>query len=202
MPATNTIARGPQARSARTRERIMAAVRELLGEGSFHESSVEQVADRAGISRATLYLHFRSRLDLVDAICDTFAATPALRAIRQAVVEPQPEYAVAETVQHTVAFWAAEDEVLRQLYGAVAVDPAARDLVERQRDDRHGEMKRLAENLKKAGALPPGTTVRVALARLMMLTSYETYRELAAAGSTQREITKTLTDAARVLLLR
>ena len=32
-----------------------------------------------------LYQHFRSRLDLVDAICDTFAANPALLALRDAV---------------------------------------------------------------------------------------------------------------------
>ena len=56
-------------------ERITVAVRELLSEGSFHESTVEEVAARAGVSRATVYQHFRSRLDLVDAICDTFDAT-------------------------------------------------------------------------------------------------------------------------------
>src|SRR4051812_12789865 len=57
-------ARGRLSRSEQTRERIMAAVRELLAAGTFHESTVEQVADRAGIARATLYQHFRSRLDL------------------------------------------------------------------------------------------------------------------------------------------
>src|SRR4051795_10093096 len=78
----------PQRRSTRaegTRAKIMAAVRELLEEGAFHESTVEEVADRAGISRATLYQHFRSRLDLVDAICDSFEVNPALVEIRQTV---------------------------------------------------------------------------------------------------------------------
>ena len=65
-------ARSRPKRSEETRERITAAVRELLAEGTFHESTVEQVADRAGIARATLYQHFRSRLELVDAICETF----------------------------------------------------------------------------------------------------------------------------------
>src|SRR5439155_158692 len=53
-------------RSAVTRERIKTAVRELLAEGTFHTSTVEHVADRAGISRATLYQHFRSRLELTS----------------------------------------------------------------------------------------------------------------------------------------
>src|SRR5712675_253420 len=81
-----------------TRERIMEAVRELLAEGTFHEAPVEQVADRAGVSRATLYQHFRSRVDLVDAICDTFDANPALRELREAVEIDDLDAALAETV--------------------------------------------------------------------------------------------------------
>ena len=77
MPAQAYRAQRRSTRSDRTRERIIAAVRELLAEGAFHESTVEEVADRAGIARATLYQHFRSRLDLVDGICDTFAVNPA-----------------------------------------------------------------------------------------------------------------------------
>jgi AcrR family transcriptional regulator len=203
MSATRAYqSRGRQQRSAETREQITAAVRELLAEGTFHESTVEQVADRAGIARATLYQHFRSRLELVDAICDTFDANPALRAIRQSVEEPQPEYALAETIQNTIEFWSSEDAVLAQLYGVVGIDPAARDLVERQRNDRRGEMTRLADNLRKAAALPAGMTAAQALSRLMVLTSYETYRELTESGLSKRETAKTLQETARSLLLR
>src|SRR6266576_2895890 len=99
MPATTAYrARHRGGRSEQTRERIMSAVRELLEEGSFHEIPVEKVAERAGISRATLYQHFRSRLDLVDAICDTFDVNPALLAIRDVVELPAPDAALAETI--------------------------------------------------------------------------------------------------------
>jgi len=70
--------RRPQ--STGTRERIVAAVGELLEEGVFHEATVEEVADRAGVARATLYQHFGSRLGLVDAVCETIAQSPELRA--------------------------------------------------------------------------------------------------------------------------
>src|SRR3954464_8133892 len=112
-------------RTAATRARIVSAVRELLAEGSFHECTVEQVADRAGVSRATLYQHFHSRLDLVDAICDTMAVNPALVELRQRVELPDPDAALSETVGDAIRFWASEDAVLSQLYGVVAVDPAA-----------------------------------------------------------------------------
>src|SRR5947209_8006500 len=99
MAATSAYrARRRSDRAERTRERIMSAARELLAEGSFHESTVEEVADRAGVARATLYQHFRSRLDLVDTLCDTFAVNPALIAIRDTVELPDAEQALAESV--------------------------------------------------------------------------------------------------------
>jgi AcrR family transcriptional regulator len=96
-------------RTRQTRERIMAGVRELLAEGTFHEAPVEEVAERAGVSRATLYQHFRSRVELVDAICETFGENPALRQLRDTVELPDAEAALAETIALTVRFWASED---------------------------------------------------------------------------------------------
>ncbi|MDP9255180.1 MAG: hypothetical protein M3Q31_01280 [Actinomycetota bacterium] len=50
--------------------------------------------------------------------------------------------------------------------------------------------------------LPPGTTQRRAFAVLMVLTSYETYRELKRTGLTEGEVARTLHESARALLLR
>src|SRR5947208_9376804 len=133
MPRTPLYrARGRTTRSRETRSRIMQATRALLDEGTFHESTVEEVADRAGVSRATLYQHFPSRLDLVDAICDTFAENPALVSVRESVLLPDLDEALEETIGDTIRFWSSEYAILRQLHGASAVDPAAHDLVERQ----------------------------------------------------------------------
>jgi AcrR family transcriptional regulator len=191
--------RGRSKRSAETREKIKTAVRELLAEGVFHESTVEEVADRAGVARATLYQHFRSRLELVDAICETFDENPALLRLRETVDDPDPDAALAGTIAHAMQFWSSEDPVLRHLYGVVSIDPAAHDLVERQRNDRRSELERLARNLARGGRLR--TTERRALALLLVLTSYETFRELREAGFTDRQLGATLHDTARDLLL-
>ena len=179
----------------------MSAVRELLDEGSFHESTVEEVADRAGISRATLYQHFGSRLELVDGICDSFAVNPALLRIRDTVELADPDEALAETISATVRFWSSEDGILSQLYGVIAVDQAAQDLVDRQRNDRRGEMQRLVRHLRKSGRLRKGVSEARGLAVLMVLTSYESFRELRQAGVSDRELTKTLHESAHDLLL-
>ena len=168
-------------RSDETRARIVGAVRQLLEQGAFHESTVDEVADRAGVSRATLYQHFRSRLDLVDAICDDLATNPALLAIREVVD-------LDEMIANTVRFWSSEDAILGQLYEAAAIDPAARDFVERQRADRRAELQRLARHL----GLP-----KRSLALLLVLTSYETFSELRRAGLSDRQITTLLRETAR-----
>jgi AcrR family transcriptional regulator len=192
MPATRAYrARKRPEGVVPARDRIMAAVRELLAEGSFHDSTVEQVAECAGLSRATVYQHFRSRIDLVDAICDTFAVNPALVELRQTVELPDRQAAVDQTIANAVGFWVSEDLVLAELYGVAAIDPAAGDLVERQRADRRGEMERLARRFDAP----------VALELLMVLTSYETFRELRLAGLSDADLVRTLQESARTLLV-
>jgi len=152
-----------QRRSSASREKILAAVRALLEEGVFHERTVEEVAERAGVSRATLYGHFGSRLGLVDAMCESFDANPALVALRETTD-------LDAWLERVVEFWSTEEKVLAQLYGAASVDPAARDLVDRQTRDRHAELKALLAAL--------GRDREDALAALAVLTSFETYLEL------------------------
>jgi AcrR family transcriptional regulator len=191
-------ARTRATRSTGTRERITTAVRELLAEGVFHESTMEQVAERAGVSRATLYLHFRSRVELVEAMCDTFDQNPALLRLREIVDSPDADAALDNTVAGSTAFWSSEDAVLKHLYGVASVDPAAQDLVDRQRADRRHELERLVRNLARNRRL---RNERRALNLLLVLTSYDTFRELRAAGLSDRQVTTTLQQAARDLLV-
>jgi len=188
-------------RSEATRRRIKRAVRELLAEGAFHTSTVEQVADRAGVSRATVYQHFGSRLELVDAICETFDENPALLELRQFIELPNAEEALEKTIANSIRFWSSEDSVLRELYGVAAIDPAAQDLVDGQRADRRAVLERLVRNLHRDKRLREGTTERHALTLLLVLTSYETFRELREAGLSDRQATTLLQDTASRELL-
>jgi AcrR family transcriptional regulator len=165
---------------------LLAAVRSLLEEGAFHESTVEQVARRAGVSRATVYGHFGSRVGLVDAVCELFDQSPALVAVRAAVD-------VDSFVAAVVEFWAREERLHVQLYGAAAVDPAAADFVQRQRADRYGEVRRLLRLLRRDGAQ--------VFAGLAAITGFETYLELRRhAGRPKSAVIADLQLAARALL--
>jgi len=113
---------------------------------------------------------------------------------------PDPETALVRTIALAMRFWESEDAILSGLYGVVAIDPAARDLVGRQRADRRSEMRRLALRLHTAGTLRAGISTARAQDVLMVLTSYETYRELREAGRSAKRLTAELETMARALL--
>ncbi len=57
--------RGPYAKSADTRERILAAAAAVAGEVGFHAVSVAKIAERAGIAVGNLHYHFGSLEELL-----------------------------------------------------------------------------------------------------------------------------------------
>lgn len=62
-------ARGPRADQRRlSRRRLIDAARELCAEGRFLSCAVSDIADKAELSRAGFYLHFKSKEDLLGAV--------------------------------------------------------------------------------------------------------------------------------------
>jgi AcrR family transcriptional regulator len=53
-----------EARKAATRERIVAAALEQVGEGGYASAAVQVVAERAGVAVGTVYRHFPSKAEL------------------------------------------------------------------------------------------------------------------------------------------
>lgn len=56
-----------QEQQAATRERLLTAARECFVEDGFIKTTVDQIVQRAGTSRATFYLHFRGKNDALAA---------------------------------------------------------------------------------------------------------------------------------------
>ena len=81
MPATAI----PETRSARPRTRLQAeqrkvyreklllAAQQVFADRTYSAVSVDDIATQAGVSRATFYRHFRSKLDIVAALTDRLA---------------------------------------------------------------------------------------------------------------------------------
>ena len=54
-------------RIKRTRKLLQQAFQELMTDRGFQDISVQDIADRAGINRATFYAHFEDKYDLLRA---------------------------------------------------------------------------------------------------------------------------------------
>ncbi|GAW48003.1 MULTISPECIES: TetR/AcrR family transcriptional regulator [unclassified Nocardioides] len=66
------------ARSRRTRGALLSAAREVLEREGAPALTMSAVADRAGVTRRTAYLHFGSRTALISALFDHLAETEGL----------------------------------------------------------------------------------------------------------------------------
>ena len=63
-----TQVKGVDRRVKRTRQLLQQALQELLQEKSFASISVQDIAERATVNRATLYAHFEDKYELLDSI--------------------------------------------------------------------------------------------------------------------------------------
>jgi AcrR family transcriptional regulator len=66
------------ARSRRTRRMLLDAARSILEERGFEALTMTAVAERAGVTRRALYMHFATRGDLVAAMYDYVAEVEGL----------------------------------------------------------------------------------------------------------------------------
>ena len=66
--STETSARGPYRTGVRRREQILAVAIEVFGEYGYAGGSVRAIADRVGVSHATLLQHFGSKEGLLTAV--------------------------------------------------------------------------------------------------------------------------------------
>jgi AcrR family transcriptional regulator len=66
--ARNSADRPGGGNRARPRARLIEAAAELVGERGFHETTLEDVASRAGMSRGAIYGNFKNREDLFLAV--------------------------------------------------------------------------------------------------------------------------------------
>ena len=76
--APSTITQPANARSRRTRAALLAAARAILEEKGFEALTMTAVAERAGVTRRAVYMHFPTRAELVGAIYDYVADVEGL----------------------------------------------------------------------------------------------------------------------------
>lgn len=132
LPATTGARRPGRPRSAGAHEAILRAALALFIDQGFEGMSVEAVATRAGVGKATIYRRWRSKEELVmDALIQVFAepARPDTGSVRDDLVQAGRELAVlmssspAGEVFPRMAAEVARRTPLGHLYGQRVVGP-------------------------------------------------------------------------------
>ena len=57
-----------------TRQRIVLAARKAFAESGYHGASIDEIVERAGVARATFYLHFKGKRDVFEAALEELVA--------------------------------------------------------------------------------------------------------------------------------
>ena len=191
-----------QAARSETRSRILEAARQLLATESDTDLSMEAIAQKADVSRLTIYYQFTSRAGLLEALYDHLAHRGKIQQMGEVFQESDPSLAIEKMVRTFVGFWSTDRQVMRHLRGIAALDPEIAQGV-LSRDARRPRI--ALEILKRApkGTRPkPGAAQQRALADVIgMLTSFETYDALARAGHSEAQIIATLTQLGRCAMV-
>jgi AcrR family transcriptional regulator len=172
----------PRRREAaeRTREAIIGAARTLFLDRGYALTTLEQVAEQAGVATPTVYATFGNKRELLFAIAQTArrgdaGPTPLLERpeIKQAHAEPDPERQIALVAAQVRRIRERTGPIARviKLAGAVDAEIAARSAQNER--DRLGSMKVLARAIRA-----PGLTTAAAADVLFALTSNELFELL------------------------
>jgi AcrR family transcriptional regulator len=166
------------------RRRVIDAARALLAESTTYTAfTVDAVAKRADVARATVYYQFGSKPGVLEALCDSLAEAGQMTELAGVFTEPDPREALRGFIAAFARFWASDRLVMRRLRALAALDPDVATVIE-ARDERNRTglqilVDRIAKQSNATSPIDAATVVQV----VHTLTSFETFDSLA--GPTQ-----------------
>jgi AcrR family transcriptional regulator len=167
------------ARSRRTRDALLAAARRILEEDGFGSLTMGLVAERAGVTRRAVYLHFTSRGELVRALFDHIAEEEGLAdSLAPVWSAPDAVQALRAWVRHVADYHPrlmAVDRAVERMRHHDADAEAHRATVTAAQ---LGTCRRLAEWLDREGRLAAPWTVEGAADMLFALVSTDLFARL------------------------
>lgn len=104
MPPKSTSKKGARGSYApeRTRQILLDSALELFGTQGFHATSMQQIVERAGLTKGAFYHHFESKEDVLERIHDEFLDVQAADMERILAEHDAPIDQLRETVKMSV----------------------------------------------------------------------------------------------------
>jgi len=201
----STAVRRPNRRevaAAETRREILRTARRLFAEHGFGGTSVQRIAEEAGVAVQTIYASVGSKSALILALIDLIdeeAGIPALNA--EMAHETDPRRLIARGVRLTRQLNERCGDILGVLLSAASADPdAAAAVADGMR--RHDQGARQgARRLAELGALAPGITPKRAAAVLTLMVSPASWRQLTQGSGWSFDEAQTWLTASLIRLL-
>lgn len=162
------------ARSRRTAAALLRAARELIEGEGFATLTMAAVAERAGVSRRAVYLHFATRTELLTALYRSLGETEDLGRSLQAVWDcPDAVTALTEWAEHIARSHPRILGIVRAVERARYGDPDAAELWRTAQGNWHKGSRRLIRWLADEGRLAPQWTVDTAADLMWALMSID-----------------------------
>jgi AcrR family transcriptional regulator len=182
------------------RERVVDAARSLLGEAaSYSEFTIDAVAARADVARATVYYQFDSKTGLIQAVCDALAAGGRLEEVEAAFAERRPLESIRIVVRCFARFWDFDRNAMRRLRSLARLEPEVGAVVD-ERDDRRRRIIAVFADRLRAGS---DTSEASDLTRVLTaLTSFEMFDALAGPPETMAKATDEIISLAEAAVRR
>jgi AcrR family transcriptional regulator len=141
QPVTPERPRSRLPRSARRAQLLSAAQQVFVAQG-YHAAAMDEIAERAGVSKPVLYQHFPGKLDLYLALVERHAQDLVLRVRGALDSTTENRRRVHATMQAYFDFVAGDGEAFRLIFETdLRNEPAVRDRVERALAECHDAIK-------------------------------------------------------------
>lgn len=190
-----------RSRSPESIERVLEAAERLIREDAFHSATMDELAVAAGVSRATVFNRFGSKLGVLQALFTRGMEGPEMEAIRGALEIEDPVASLEALIGAACAIWETQGFIHEQLQAIVVLEPDASALINQQKVEQRDDLQGLTRRLARAGRLRPGVSEARAVATLHMLTSLESFLWLRREyGLSLRQTRETIAELARTLL--
>lgn len=151
------------ARSRRTRAALLRATRTILEEEGFEALTMSAVAERAGVTRRSVYLHFASTSELIDALFEYVAEEEDLAGSLQKVwAAPEPAAALHAWALHLAHYHPRVIAVDRAVHRVRRHDAAAATHYRHVQDAKRDNCARIIRWLHDEGRLARPWTVQSA----------------------------------------
>lgn len=160
-----------------TRRLIVDAARELFLEQGYSATTIEAIAEEAGVAVSTVYAAYKNKRTILRAIREAWHEQTQAREINEeASRQTDPKRRLSIVANATRRQWETGGAVVVVYQGAAAADREAAAELEEALRGRRTALDRIVEGMKEA--LRPDLEVDRAAAILRALCRAEVYREL------------------------